>query len=94
MRNILDAIAVDENMKRGLIRGEAVDKAEQLSKCLTQWLYGVVVEGARPIPLNSGAVLVVFIFARHTCLTLLMPTALCSMDILFANFWLFFFSGV
>ena len=32
VRNILDAIAVDETRKRELIRGEAVDKAEQLGE--------------------------------------------------------------
>lgn len=32
MKNILDAIAVDESRKKELIRGDAVDKAEQLSK--------------------------------------------------------------
>lgn len=32
MKNILDAIAVDESRKKELIRGDAVDKAEQLSE--------------------------------------------------------------
>lgn len=32
VKNILDDIAVDESRKRELIRGDAVDKAEQLSE--------------------------------------------------------------
>ncbi len=32
VKNILDSIAIDESRKRDLIRGDAVDKAEQLSK--------------------------------------------------------------
>ena len=33
VKQILDAIATDEKKKKDLIRGDAVDKAEQLSKC-------------------------------------------------------------
>jgi len=33
VKTILDAIAIDEARKKELIRGEAVDKAEQLRKC-------------------------------------------------------------
>lgn len=36
VKNILDAIALDESRKRELIRGDAVDKAEQLSEFLCQ----------------------------------------------------------
>ena len=32
VKNILDSIAIDESRKKELIRGDAVDKAEQLSK--------------------------------------------------------------
>ena len=32
MKSILDAIAMDESRKKSLIRGDAVDKAEQLSE--------------------------------------------------------------
>ena len=32
VKSILDAIAVDESRKKELIRGDAVDKAEQLSE--------------------------------------------------------------
>lgn len=34
VKSILDAIATDESKKRELIRGDAVDKAEQLSESL------------------------------------------------------------
>ena len=33
MKTILDSIAVSEDKKKELIRGDAVDKAEQLSEC-------------------------------------------------------------
>jgi hypothetical protein len=32
VKSILDAIAIDDSRKRELIRGDAVDKAEQLSE--------------------------------------------------------------
>ncbi len=34
MKSILDSIAVDESRKNELIRGDAVDKAEQLSELM------------------------------------------------------------
>ena len=37
VKNILDAIAIDEAKKKELIRGEAVDKAEQLSEFLCNY---------------------------------------------------------
>lgn len=55
VRSILDAIAVDETRKRELIRGEAVDKAEQLRKCIIHQHREVVAEGAPTI--NIGVLL-------------------------------------
>ena len=37
VKSILDSIAVSEERKRDLIRGDAVDKAEQLSESLSAW---------------------------------------------------------
>ena len=34
VKALLESIAVDENRKKELIRGDAVDKAEQLSECV------------------------------------------------------------
>ena len=34
VKTLLDSIAVDEKRKNELIRGDAVDKAEQLSECV------------------------------------------------------------
>ena len=38
MKIILDSISIDEQKKRELIRGDAVDKAEQLSEFIHSYL--------------------------------------------------------
>ncbi len=50
VKHILDAIATDEQRKRDLIRGDAVDKAEQLSECSVPLRGSALRVGSVPVP--------------------------------------------